>query len=228
MQFPFHDKFDKLLVFKHNMKFKNRNDAGLQLAIRLSWLKGEKTIILAIPRGGVVVADVIAKSLNTILDVVVPRKLGTPYNPELAIGAVMHDNSSYINEYVINALRIEPDFIRAETKLQLKEIQRRLIIFRGNSDYDLKDKVVILVDDGVATGATMISAILWIKKQKPKLIILAIPVAPNEIIRKLNEMVDRTVVLYTPKEFSAVGEFYEDFTQINDEEVVNMIKKYKL
>jgi len=125
-------------------------------------------------------------------------------------------------------LRIEPDFIRAETKLQLKEIQRRLIIFRGNSDYDLKDKVVILVDDGVATGATMISAILWIKKQKPKLIILAIPVAPNEIIRKLNEMVDRTVVLYTPKEFSAVGEFYEDFTQINDEEVVNMIKKYKL
>tara|TARA_Y100000780_G_C13674295_1_gene413641 strand:+ start:1093 stop:1725 length:633 start_codon:yes stop_codon:yes gene_type:complete len=210
------------------MKFKNRNDAGLQLAIRLSWLKGEKTIILAIPRGGVVVADVIAKSLNTILDVVVPRKLGTPYNPELAIGAVMHDNSSYINEYVINALRIEPDFIRAETKLQLKEIQRRLIIFRGNSDYDLKDKVVILVDDGVATGATMISAILWIKKQKPKLIILAIPVAPNEIIRKLNEMVDRTVVLYTPKEFSAVGEFYEDFTQINDEEVVNMIKKYKL
>ena len=210
------------------MKFKNRNDAGLQLAIRLSWLKGEKTIILAIPRGGVVVADVIAKSLNTILDVVVPRILGTPYNPELAIGAVMHDNSSYINEYVINALRIEPDFIRAETKLQLKEIQRRLIIFRGNSDYDLKDKVVILVDDGVATGATMISAILWIKKQKPKLIILAIPVAPNEIIRKLNEMVDRTVVLYTPKEFSAVGEFYEDFTQINDEEVVNMIKKYKL
>ncbi|NMJ86772.1 MAG: phosphoribosyltransferase [Thaumarchaeota archaeon] len=210
------------------MKFKNRNDAGLQLAIRLSWIKGEKTIILAIPRGGVVVADVIAKSLNTILDVVVPRKLGTPYNPELAIGAVMHDNSSYINEYVINALRIEPDFIRAETKLQLKEIQRRLIIFRGNSDYDLKDKVIILVDDGVATGATMISAILWIKKQKPKLIILAIPVAPNEIIRKLNEMVDRTVVLYTPKEFGAVGEFYEDFTQINDEEVVNMIKKYKL
>ena len=210
------------------MKFKNRNDAGLQLAIRLSWLKGEKTIILAIPRGGVVVANVIAKSLNTILDVVVPRKLGTPYNPELAIGAVMHDNSSYINEYVINALRIEPDFIRAETKLQLKEIQRRLIIFRGNSDYDLKDKVIILVDDGVATGATMISAILWIKKQKPKLIILAIPVAPNEIIRKLNEMVDRTVVLYIPKEFGAVGEFYEDFTQINDEEVVNMIKKYKL
>lgn len=209
------------------MRFKDRNDAGLQLAAKLSWLKDKKVVILAIPRGGVVIADIIAKSLNATLDVVVPRKLGAPYNPELAIGAVMHDGSSYLNEYVINTLRIEQEYIDAEIKNQVKEIERRLTLFRGSNMYDLKEKIVVLVDDGIATGATMMVAILWTKKQKPSMTVLAVPVAPNEVAQKLSQIVDRSVILYTPMEFGAVGEFYEDFTQISDEEVINTIGKYK-
>lgn len=210
------------------MRFRDRNDAGLQLAAKLSWLKNEKAIILAIPRGGVVVADVIARSIDATLDVVVPRKLGAPYNPELAIGAVMHDGSSYLNEYVINALRIDREYIIAETEVQVREIERRLTLYRGSSSYDLKDKTVILVDDGVATGATMMVVVIWVKKQKPKMVILAVPVAPKEVAVKLSEMVDRSVVLFAPTDFGAVGEFYEDFVQVSDEEVVNMVRKYKL
>lgn len=209
------------------MRFKDRNEAGSRLAARLTWLKDEKTIVLAIPRGGVVVADVIAESIGAVLDVIVPRKLGAPYNPELAIGAVMHDGSSYINEYVINVLRIDQEYVREEIEVQVKEIERRLAIFRGSSSYDLNGKNVVLVDDGIATGATMMVAILWVKKQKPKMVALAVPVAPNEVVRKLNEMVDRCVVLHTPIEFGAVGEFYEDFSQISDEEVINTLRKYR-
>ncbi len=214
------------------MRFKDRKDAGLQLAERLSWLKNEKednndVIVLAIPRGGVIVADEIAKSLNAMLDVVVPRKLGAPYNPELAIGAVMHDSSSYINEYVTNTLRIEQDYITSEIDEQVKEIERRLALYRGSSKYDLEGKTIVMVDDGIATGATMMVTILWIKKQKPKMMILAIPVAPKEVTRKLSEMVDRSVVLHTPLEFGAVGEFYEDFGQISDQEVIDTLRKYK-
>ena len=214
------------------MRLKDRKDAGLQLAERLSWLKNEKednnsVIVLAIPRGGVIVADEIAKSLNAMLDVVVPRKLGAPYNPELAIGAVMHDSSSYINEYVTNTLRIEQDYITSEIDAQVKEIERRLALYRGSSKYDLEGKTIIMVDDGIATGATMMVAILWVKKQKPKIVILAVPVAPKEVTKKLSEMVDRSAVLHTPLEFGAVGEFYEDFGQISDQEVIDTLRKYK-
>lgn len=214
------------------MRLKDRKDAGLQLAERLSWLKNGKednndVIVLAIPRGGVIVADVIAKSLNAMLDVVVPRKLGAPYNPELAIGAVMHDSSSYINEYVTNTLRIEQDYITSEIDAQVKEIERRLALYRGSSKYDLEGKTIVMADDGIATGATMMVAILWVKKQKPKMVILAVPVAPKEVTRKLSEMVDRSVVLHIPLEFGAVGEFYEDFGQISDQEVIDTLHKYK-
>lgn len=209
------------------MRFKDRNEAGSKLAARLAWLKDEKTIVLAIPRGGVVVADVIAESIGAVLDVIVPRKLGAPYNPELAIGAVMHDSSSYINEYVINVLRIDQEYVREEIGVQVKEIERRLAIFRGSNVYDLNGKNVVLVDDGIATGATMMVAILWVKKQKPKMVVLAVPVAPSEVVRKLNEMVDKSVVLHTPIDFGAVGEFYEDFSQISDEEVINTLRKYR-
>jgi len=209
------------------MRFKDRNDAGLQLAVKLSWLKEEKVIILAIPRGGIVVADVIARSLNATLDVVIPRKIGAPQNPELAVGAVMNDGSSYINEHVIEALRIEQRYVTAEIEVQAREIERRLTLFRGSSSYDLKGKTIVLVDDGVATGATIMVAILWVKKQKPKKVILAVPVAASEVARKLNELVDISVVLHAPAEFGAVGAFYEDFAQISDEEVVSMISKYR-
>jgi predicted phosphoribosyltransferase len=209
------------------MKFKDRRCAGLQLARALSWLRGEDVVILAIPRGGVVIGDAIAEAIGAKLDVIVPRKLGAPYNPELAIGAVMHDGSYYMNEYVINALGIGQDYIRTEIHRQVTEIKRRLALYRGRAVYQLERKTVVLVDDGIATGATAMVAVLWIKNQKPAMVVLAVPVAPSEVIRKLNEIVDRSLVLHSPEEFAAVGEFYDDFRQVEDEEVVAMIAKYK-
>lgn len=211
------------------MRFRDRTDAALQLARMLAWLRNRNdVIVLAIPRGGVIIADVIAESLHATLDVIAPRKLGAPHNPELAIGAVMQDGSSYINEYVINALGIKQEYIKEEIEAQVKEIERRLTLYRKSTTYELEDKTVVIVDDGIATGATMMVAIRWIKKQKPKMIILAIPVAPNEIIRQLSANVDKTIALHTPAQFGAVGEFYEDFSQLSDEEVLNIIGKYRV
>jgi len=209
------------------MRFQDRKDAGLQLVQKLTWLKDKDVIVLAIPRGGVVVGDVIAKSLNVKLDVVVPRKLSAPGNPELAIGAVMHDGSSYLNDYVVRTLNVDQQYIRSEIKEQVREIERRLELFRGSKKYDLADKIIVLVDDGIATGATTMIAVTWIKKQGPKMVVLATPVAPGEVVRILEQIVDKLIVLMMPLEFSAVGEFYEDFSQVGDEEVVEILRKYK-
>jgi predicted phosphoribosyltransferase len=209
------------------MKFKDRNDAGLQLLQKLAWLKGKDVIILAIPRGGVVVGDVIAKALNAKLDVIVPRKLGAPNNPELAIGAVMHDGSTYLNDYVVKVLNVDQSYIRKEIEQQVKEIERRLQVFRGSKTYALTDKIVVLVDDGIATGATTMAAVNWIKKQKPKMIVLATPVAPGEIVSMLKQIVEELIVLMMPLEFGAVGEFYEDFSQVEDKMVLEILHKYK-
>lgn len=209
------------------MKFKDRNDAGLQLLQKLAWLKGKDVMILAIPRGGIVIGDVIAKSLNVKLDVIVPRKLGAPSNPELAIGAVMHDGSTYLNDYVVKALNVNQQYIKTEIEQQVREIERRLQVFRGSKTYVLTDKIIVLVDDGIATGATTMVAVTWIKKQKPKMVVLATPVAPGEIVNMLKPMVDELIILMMPLEFGAVGEFYEDFSQVEDEQVLEILHKYK-
>jgi len=209
------------------MRFHDRKDAGLQLVQKLRWLKDKDVIVLAIPRGGVLVGDIIAKSLNGKLDVIVPRKLGAPNNPELAIGAVMHDGSSYLNDYVVKTLNVDQQYIRSEIKEQVREIERRLQLFRGSKKYDLADKIIVLVDDGIATGATTMVAITWVKRQGPKMIVLATPVAPGEVARILEQIVDKLIVLMTPLEFGAVGEFYDDFSQVGDEQVVEILRKYK-
>jgi len=209
------------------MGFRNRDDAGLQLAQKLAWLKDKDAVVLAIPRGGVVIGDVIAKSLNIKLDVIVPRKVGAPNNPELAIGAVMHDGSSYLNDYVVKTLNVDQEYIRSEINQQVREIERRLELFRGSKKYDLADKIIVLVDDGIATGATTMVALTWIKKQKPKMVVLATPVAPGEVARTFEQIVDKLIVLMMPLEFGAVGEFYEDFSQVGDDEVVEILRKYK-
>ncbi len=209
------------------MIFQDRNDAGMQLAQKLAWLKDQDVQVLAIPRGGVVVGDVIARSLNAKLDVIVPRKLGAPSNPELAIGAVMHDGSSYINDHVVKVLRVDQQYIREETRKQVTEIERRLELYRGSKEYDLTGKVIVLVDDGIATGATTMVAATWVKKQRPKRVVLATPVAPQTVVMMLEQVVDRLIVLTTPSEFGAVGEFYEDFSQVEDEELVEILQKYK-
>lgn len=220
--------------------FENREDAGRRLAekVRSLLYKNQKkesvnrptTIIMAIPRGGVVTGDVIASILGVNLDIVVSRKIGAPDNPELAIGAVMHDGRFYANTEIMNLLQIPDEYIKESLAIQMKEIQRRLWLFRHSQEYDLRDSTVILVDDGIATGASIFVAIQWIKEQNPKSLIVAIPVAPRDAIQKLEDMVgvDQVVVLETPEQFGSVGAFYEDFSQVSDDEVLRIMNKYRI
>jgi putative phosphoribosyl transferase len=207
------------------MMFKDRIDAAQKLAKKLEWIKKENPVILSIPRGGVVTGDVIAKTMGLSLDIIVSRKIGAPYNPELAIGAVVHDGSFFPNSDLIDALGIPKKYLDEQIAEQLKEIERRLMKFRGSKDYDLKDKTVILVDDGIATGATMFVALEWVKKQKPKRIVVAIPVGPKDTIERLSKLAE-VVVLYDPVIFGAVGEFYEFFDQVEDYQVVEIMSSY--
>lgn len=202
--------------------FKNRVDAAQKLAKKLVSLKDDKPVILAIPRGGVIIGDTIAKVLGVKLDIIVSRKVGAPHNPELAIGAVMHDSSFLPNMDIITSLNVPKKYIEQEIVSELKEIERRLMKFRGNTKYNLKDKTVIVVDDGIATGATMFAVVQWIKKQNPKKVIVAIPVGPQDTIEQLSGIA-QVVVLDSPVFFSAVGEFYEEFDQIEDSQVMEIL-----
>ena len=208
------------------MIFQNRIDAAKQLAKNLEWVKNDDPLILAIPRGGVVIGDVIASLLNAKLDIIISRKIGAPHNPELAIGALMHDMSYFPNEDIIKMLNIPQKYIDSEISSQLKEIVRRLMKFRGTKEYQLEGRTIVLVDDGIATGATMLVVIQWIKKQKPKQLIVAIPVGPKESVDKLIKIVDKVVVLQSSVYFNAVGEFYHEFDQIEDSQVQEIMRKH--
>ena len=199
-----------------NIIFHDRVDAAKKLVKNLEWLKNNESIILAIPRGGVIIGDVISSELGIKLDIVVSRKIGAPHNPELAIGAVTPDGIYFSNVEITRMLNVPQKYLDLEISSQMKEIERRLMKFRGTKEYHLKGKTVVLVDDGIATGATMFVAIQWVKKQKPKQIIVAIPVGPKDTIDKLNETVDKVIVLQSPLDFNAVGEFYEEFDQVDD------------
>src|SRR5215212_3366328 len=219
--------------------FKNRIDAAEKLAKRLSWLKQDRLkeekkqqsiVILAIPRGGVIIGDVIASEFDAKLDVVVSRKIGAPNNPELAIGAVMPDGSYFINQEIVNMLNIPQEYIQIQAYEQVREIDRRLMSYRGSKGYDNKfeDKIVVLVDDGIATGATMLASAQWIKnKQHCKKLVIAVPVAPpHEILDELNQVADEVIVLYSLLSFEAVGQFYQDFSQVSDNEVKEIMGRH--
>ena len=214
--------------------FRDRTDAAKQLAERLYWLKNEiqenksSVVIVAVPRGGVVIGNIIASQLGAKLDLVVSRKIGAPFNPELAIGAVMPDGSYFLND-VAEMMNVSQDYIESQIEKEVKEIDRRLIEFRGDREYynELEDKIVVLVDDGIATGATILASAKWIKdKHNCKQLIIAVPLAPGEILEDLNRAADKVMVLYTPEPFGAVGRFYHDFNQVSDDEVKEMMKKY--
>ncbi|MDP3780573.1 MAG: phosphoribosyltransferase family protein [Nitrosopumilaceae archaeon] len=206
--------------------FSDRIDAGKQLGKKLEFLKGRDPLILAIPRGGVVVADAIATVLDCKLDIIVSRKIGAPHNSELAIGAVLHDGSYFPNSEVVKMLQVPQSYIDLEKSIQMKEIERRLINYRGSLQYDLENKIIVIVDDGIATGATILVAALWVKKQKPKKVIIAVPVGSKDSIQKLKKIADEVVVLHAPDFFNAVGEFYKDFEQVEDETVLEIMRRY--
>jgi putative phosphoribosyl transferase len=192
--------------------------------------KQQQLVVLAIPRGGVITGDVIASALDAKLDVIVSRKIGAPYNPELAIGAVMHDGTFFPNTDIIEMLRIPNKYISEQVSIQIKEIERRLILFRGANKrnyYEIDGKTIILVDDGIATGATVFACINWLKRQNPRNLVLAVPVAPRDTVNKLRQQIDKVVVLYAPMLFGSVGEFYRDFSQVSDDKVVEIMSKHR-
>lgn len=208
------------------MIFENRIDAAKKLAKNLEWVKKDDPVILAIPRGGVVIGDIVSSILNVRLDIIISKKIGAPHNPEFAIGAIMPDGIYVSNEEATNMLNVSQNYIDAEISTKIKEIERRLMEFRGHKKYELKNKTVVLLDDGVATGATMFAAASWVRNHNPKKLIIAIPVGPKETINKLNQIVDEVIVLHTPLVFNSVSEFYRDFKQIDDEEVKQILLKH--
>ncbi|WXG42475.1 MAG: phosphoribosyltransferase [Candidatus Freyarchaeum deiterrae] len=208
--------------------FKDRVDAGVKLAEELLKYKKDNPVVLAIPRGGVVVGYEVAKELGAPLDIVVPRKIPAPSNPELGIGAVTQDGTVIIDEQIRGYLFVSDDYIKEETERQIKEIKRRMKAYLGDKKpISLNDRVVILVDDGIATGATMIAAIRSIRKQQPQKIVAAVPVGPPSTIHRVKEEADEVVCLKTDELFEAVGQFYIDFRQTSDDEVIALLKKAK-
>lgn len=209
------------------MIFKNRVDAGQKLSQALEKYKDAKdTVILALPRGGVVAGYEAAKKLNLPLDIVVPRKIGAPGNPEFAIGAITETGEGIFNEETIKTYGISKEYIESEIKKEKAEAERRLKLYRGKRPcLVLKNKTVIILDDGLATGLTMRAAIRTVKSRKPKKIVVAFPIGPSDSIEILKREVDEVVYLDAPFFFGAVGAFYEEFGQTTDEEVIDLLKK---
>ena len=208
--------------------FSDRIEAGKKLAMALKDFSSKNGVVLAIPRGGVVVAYEIAKALGLPLDVIIPRKLGAPGNPELAIGAVAEDGTAILDNELVNYLGVSQSYIQEEIENQKQEIQRRLSLYRQQSSYpDLKGLDVIVVDDGIATGSTMKAALASVRNRGASSITVAIPVGPPSTIKELEKLADRVVCLYTPEFFQAIGQFYSDFSQTEDEEVVALLQQNK-
>lgn len=211
-----------------NVTFKNRKDAGRRLAARLMPLKAENPVVLALPRGGVPVGYEVAIALEAPLDVIVVRKLGAPDQPELGIGAVVDGDhpQSVLNEEVMRMLRVSQDYLSREVKLELAEIRRRQELYRGGRPpVSVAGRTVIVVDDGIATGGSMRAALRGVRRNNPKRLVLAVPVAAPDSIESLRPEVDQVVCLGTPLLFGAVGQFYEDFRQTTDEEVVRLLDR---
>lgn len=205
--------------------FQNRREAGSLLAGKLDkYLGSPDTIILALPRGGVPVAYEVGKALQLPIDVFIVRKLGTPWNPELAMGAIAGGGVTVFNDDVVRSLGISQDDISKITEAEKEELKRREFQYRqGSPEPVIKDKTVILIDDGLATGATMKAAVKALRKLQAAKIVVAVPVAPASACRDLEIMADEVICFSKPVYFSAVGEWYDDFTQTTDEEVGQLL-----
>ncbi len=209
-------------------RFKNRKEAGKKLAKKLLEYRRKTTIVFAIPRGGVVTAYEIAKKLDAPLDIIIPRKIGAPGNQELAIGAVTEDGTTILNTRLVTMLGISDAYIESEKTKQIEEIKRRVKTYRGEQlPKDFGGKIVILVDDGIATGATVRAAIHSLLKGNPSFIIVAIPVGPPDTLKELKQEVDKLICLVSYEPFFSIGQFYVDFSQVPDKDVITLLKKTK-
>lgn len=209
------------------MIFKNRRAAGKKLSAQLLEYKGEQPLVLALPRGGVPVAYEIAMALDAPLDVIVVRKLGAPGQPELGIGAVVDGDhpQSVLNEDVMSVLHVSAAYLDREVALELQEIRRRQERYRGGQPpAPIAGRTVIVVDDGIATGGSVRAALRGVRRAQPRRLVLAVPVAPPETIAALRSEADAIVCLSTPQLFHAVGQFYDDFAQTTDEEVIELLE----
>ncbi len=209
---------------------------SLKDVLKKEGIASKEVIVLGIPRGGVVTADVIAKKIKTSFDILIPRKLGAPHNQELGIGAVMEDGTSYLNENVITTLKISQEYITQVKSKQINEAKRRRLLYNlGKSDETSlisstidNTKTVILADDGAATGVTLIAATRWIKNKSysPRRIIIATPIAPKDIVSSLMKESHHVVVILSPSNsiFRSVGQYYQEFDPVSDEEVIQIMK----
>lgn len=203
--------------------FADRKDAGVRLAKQLGDLAGEDVVVLGIPRGGVEVAAEVAAALGAELDVVIPKKIGAPGNPELGLGAVAED-VEVLDERLIRTLRVSERYLRAEIEAEQEEVRRRAAAYRqGRPAADLSGRVAVIVDDGVATGGTAAAALKWARAHGAERVILAVPVAPVDAARRLGSEADEVRTLGTPEPFFAVGQWYIDFPQVSDDQVVALL-----
>ena len=204
---------------------KDRVEAGKRLASAVKSV-GKDAIILGVPRGGVVVGFEVAQALCVPLDIIVTKKIGAPENPELAIGAVAEDGTYILDEDILRQIYVPKEYIAEEVERQKQEIQRRLIRYRGDVPYpNLKNREVVVIDDGVATGSTLKAALRLLRGKGAKTVVVAVPVGPPETIRELRKLADRVVVLFTPEPFYAIGQFYVDFSQTSDKEVIELLRR---
>lgn len=204
--------------------FQDRDEAARKLAVKLQAYKGKQPLVLAIPRGAVHMANIIADKLGGSYDVVLVRKLRAPINPELAIGSVDESGWTYIADHAAST-GADSAYIEAEKQRQLGIIrQRRAQYTPIKAPEDPAGRIVIVVDDGLATGATMISALHGLRNRNPARLICAVPVAPPDTLDKVAELADEVVCLETPENFRAVGQFYADFPQVEDEEVIQILR----
>jgi putative phosphoribosyl transferase len=208
-------------------KFRDRTEAGELLSQQLlSYFHCPQAIVLGLPRGGVPVADLIARRLKLPLDICLVHKLGVPGDPEVAMGAIDLQGRRYLNDQIITTLQIPAASIDRVAEIELQELQRRNLVYRGDrSVVDLRDRIVIIVDDGLATGSTIKAAIEVIKFQQPSQIVVAVPVAFGGVIDELRELVDVFVCLIMPVPFRAIGAWYENFDQVTDDRVCELLAR---
>lgn len=204
--------------------FLDRRDAGKRLAAALSHFKGEDVVVCALPRGGVIVGAEIAKELKAPMELILVRKIGHPYNPEYAIGAVSEDGQLMVNQQEVAS--VDRDWFEAEVKRQIaiaKEQRKKYL--GGRPPISLEGRKVIVVDDGIATGYTVRASIRFLRKMKPARIVVAVPVAPSDTVELLRGEADEVIVTLIPEFFvGAIGAYYEDFTPVSDEEVIQALE----